>query len=115
MKLLLVEDDPLILLVIEDVLQDAGHSVLSASSAESAITHLETETDISLVFTDIDLPGMNGLQLAAHVRKRWSPVGIVIASGMRRPGPDEMPDNAVFLPKPYLSKDVLQAIARFES
>jgi hypothetical protein len=64
-----------------------------------------------VVFTDIDAPGsMDGLQLAAVVKDRWPPVDIVTASGKHRPMAGEMPSDAVFLPKPYPSGDVLKAL-----
>lgn len=98
---------------VEDALRDAGYDVLTATNADQAIRMLESDRSISLVFTDIDMPGsMDGLKLAAAVRDRWPPVDIVIASGKHRPARDEMPDRSVFLPKPYLSNEILVAINR---
>jgi CheY-like chemotaxis protein len=52
--------------------------------------------------TDIHMPGsMDGLMLSAAVRDRWPPIKIVVVSGDARPRPDEMPDGAVFLRKPF--------------
>jgi CheY-like chemotaxis protein len=111
---LVVEDEPLISMWVEESLRDAGYAVLCASDADAAIRILEARTDIHLVFTDIDMPGsMDGLKLAAFVRGRWPPIKIVVASGKHRPRPDELPDDAVFLPKPYLTGDVLRAFSAF--
>ncbi len=113
-KILIVEDDPFIMIWVEDALRDAGFSPLSATNADVAIRYLETNDDISLVFTDIDMPGsMDGLALAAAVRRRWPPVHLIIASGKHRPRVDEMPTKAIFVPKPYLSRDVLVAVNSF--
>lgn len=111
MKILVVEDDFLIMMWVEDALRDAGHSVLTAASADEAINALEHSEDIDLLFTDIDMPGsMDGLRLAAVVKNRWPPLSIVVASGKHRPVAGEMPLDSVFLPKPYLSTDMLTAL-----
>lgn len=110
-KILVVEDEALILLWVEDALRDAGHTVITAGNADQAIAILECDTEIRTVFTDIDMPGsMDGLRLAAVVKDRWPPVDIIVASGKHRPLAGEMPPQAVFLPKPYLSVDMLKAL-----
>lgn len=109
-KVLLVEDESLILMWVEEALIEAGYEVLTASNADQAIRILEQDRSITLVFTDIDMPGsMDGLKLAAAVRHRWPPVHIVIASGKRRPLAADLPERSVFLPKPYMADDVLAA------
>ncbi|WP_398472852.1 response regulator [Tardiphaga sp.] len=113
-KILVVEDDPFIMMWVEDALHDAGFSVLTATNADRAITYLENDPEITLVFTDIDMPGsMDGLKLALAVRDRWPPVHIVIASGKHRPLASEMPEETVFIPKPYLPRDILGAVRGF--
>lgn len=107
---LVVEDEPLISTWVEEVLEEAGYTVLCVNSADAAIRILEARTDIHLVFTDIDMPGsMDGLKLAAFVRGRWPPIRIVVASGKHRPQPADLPADAIFLPKPYMTSDVLTA------
>lgn len=111
---LVVEDEPIISMWVEEALEEAGYTVLSANNADAAIRILEARLDITLVFTDIDMPGsMDGLKLAAFVRGRWPPMRIVIASGKHRPYPKDLPLNAVFLPKPYLTSDILLAFNGF--
>lgn len=103
---LVVEDEPLVRAVAVDALEQAGHVTLQAENADEAIRLLESHPEIRLVFTDVQMPGsMDGLKLAAAVRKRWPPVRIIITSARPKP---EMTDNAVFLPKPY----DLSALAR---
>jgi DNA-binding LytR/AlgR family response regulator len=70
--------------------------------------------DIHLVFTDIDMPGsMDGLKLAACVRDRWPPVHIIITTGKN--SPLEISANALFIPKPYVGRTVVDAIRTFEN
>ena len=111
---LIVEDEFLIRDMIQTELEDAGYEVVVADNADGAIEILETRRDIYLVFTDIDMPGsMNGLRLAACVRDRWPPVHIIITTG--KVWPREIPANALFIPKPYVGRTVVDAIRTFEN
>ena len=110
MLVLVVEDEGLINLAAVEDLRRAGFDVLSAYNADEAIALLEANSEIRLVFTDIDMPGsMDGLKLAAAVRKRWPPVRIIVTSGKRVP--HALPDGAVFVAKPYSTTTILQTIA----
>ena len=63
---------------------------------------LESRTDIRIVLTDIDMPGLvNGLNLAMAVRDRSPPIEIIIVSGHVKPKDSELPIRAVFFSKPY--------------
>ncbi len=63
MKILLVEDEPLILLDVDFQLREAGHDVVSACNADRAIEVLAGR-QVDVVLTDIDMPGsMDGLRL----------------------------------------------------
>ena len=110
---LVVEDEPLIRFVIVEDLKDAGFSMVEACDADEAIAILEARKDIQLVFTDVDMPGsMNGAKLAAAVRDRWPPVHIIITSGKGMP--EVMPPLALFIPKPYTGRVVVEAMRTFE-
>ena len=98
---LIVEDEFLIRMQAVDMVSAAGFDVVEAASADEAILILERRFDISVVFTDINMPGsMDGLKLAAAVRDRWPPIKIVATSGLRT-GKDELPPGSRFLTKPY--------------
>ena len=101
-SVLVVEDEELIRLDIVDFLQQEGFLVYEAATADEAIHLLEIHPPISVLFTDIDMPGsMDGLKLAAAVRDRWPPVKIVITSGHRIVEITDLPDGGVFFSKPY--------------
>ena len=99
---LVVEDEVLILLDIVDYLESEGFRVLQAANAAQAIEMLEREPAISIIFTDVEMPGtMDGLKLAALVRDRWPPVKIVVTSGHKTVEITDLPDGGVFFSKPY--------------
>ena len=77
---LIVEDEPLILMSTVDMAEELGHTVHEANSAEHALGVLETNR-IDTLLTDVGLPGMSGIELARQVRERWPDVRIVFASG----------------------------------
>ncbi|MGV1760889.1 response regulator [Rhizobium sp. A22-96] len=79
-RVLIVEDEPLILMSTVDLVEELGHAVHEANSAEDALGVLEME-DIDVLLTDVGLPGMSGIDLARRVRENWPNVRIVFASG----------------------------------
>ena len=82
---LVVEDDPLLRLLAVETVEEAGCTAIEARDADEAVVLLESRTDITLLFTDIDMPGsMDGLKLAHAVRNRWPPIKILVVSGQQR-------------------------------
>jgi len=110
---LVVEDEPLQRLDMIDIAEEAGFKVLEAHDADHAIELLEKRPDVRLVLTDVDMPGaMNGLKLAAAVRKRWPPIKIIVTTAGVRPAAMDLPEGAVFLPKPLNHRRVVDAMHR---
>ncbi|WP_089684772.1 sigma-54-dependent transcriptional regulator [Billgrantia gudaonensis] len=75
--LLIVEDDSAILELLEEELQDAGYATLVAASAEDALATL-SHSEVSLVISDVRLPGISGLQLLQQLRTDGSEVGFIV-------------------------------------
>lgn len=99
---LVVEDEPLILLMAQDMLDDAGFLGLPAINADEAVKHLQSRSDIRAVFTDVDMPGsMSGIALAKLVAEQWPGIPVVVTSGHIRVGRSALPHNSTFFPKPY--------------
>ena len=97
---LVVEDEFLLRMDAADVIAAAGFEVIEAVNADEAIEILESRSDITVVFTDIQMPGsMDGLKLARAVRGRWPPIKIIATSG--NVGQVDLPEGGRFLPKPY--------------
>ena len=99
---LVVEDEPLLRMLAVEVVEEAGFIAIEARDADEAVVLLESRTDITLLFTGINMPGsMDGLKLAHAVRDRWPPIKILLVSGQVRFQPSELPSNSCFVGKPY--------------
>jgi CheY-like chemotaxis protein len=110
---LVTEDEVLVRMLIADVLQEAGYTVLEATTAVEALALLEARPDIGVLFADIDLPGgVDGVELARRVGDRHPGVALVLSSGRNRPGGDGVPAGACFVPKPWTNAALMACIAR---
>jgi CheY-like chemotaxis protein len=104
---LIVEDEFLLRMDAVDMIKAAGFDVVEAANADEAIEILEARLDITVVFTDIQMPGsMDGLRLARAVRGRWPPIKIVATSGHVNVREKDLPEGGRFLPKPYSPREV---------
>jgi CheY-like chemotaxis protein len=113
---LVVEDDFLIRMNAAEMIAEAGFDVVEAASADEAIVILEDGFDITVVFTDIQMPGsMDGLKLAAAIRGRWPPIKIVATSGFVNVGQNDLPEGGRFLPKPYSPEQIVRTLRELTS
>jgi CheY-like chemotaxis protein len=95
-----------------DILEDEGFTVLAVVTADEAWPILESRSDISVLFTDINMPGnMDGLTLATRVAEHWPHIRLVLTSGRSGLSSDEVPDHGQFVQKPYRQSELMQAIA----
>jgi CheY-like chemotaxis protein len=105
---LIVEDEFLLRMDAVDMIAAAGFEMVEAGTADQAIEILEGRRDISVVFTDIQMPGsMDGLKLARAVRGRWPPIKIVATSGLVNVAERDLPEGGRFVPKPYSPRDII--------
>ena len=100
---LVVDDETLIRVSACDAIEDAGHATLEARNADDAVKVLEAHPEISVVVTDIQMPGsMDGIQLAQLIDRRWPKIPIIISSGHVAPSASAPPHKSIILAKPYL-------------
>jgi two-component system, response regulator PdtaR len=98
---LLVEDEPLVRLTQVDILREAGFWVLEAEDADEAFETMRRRQDVSVVLTDVDMPGsIDGFEFARLVAQGWPEVGVMVISGKAFPDEGDLPPSAVFVPKP---------------
>jgi CheY-like chemotaxis protein len=108
---LIVEDDLLLRMLAVEVVEEAGFIALEAADADEAVALLESRLDISVLFTDVNMPGsMDGLKLAHAVRDRWPPIKILLVSGHVRLQPSELPSNSCFVGKPYRAAAMVEQL-----
>jgi len=100
-NVLVVEDEMVLRMRAVDIVEDAGFRPIEAVNADQALSILESRSDISLLFTDIQMPGsMDGLKLAHAVHDRWPGIKIILVSGQVNPTDAEKPDDSRFFSKP---------------
>jgi CheY-like chemotaxis protein len=110
---LVVEDEPLLLMQAVGLVEDAGFEAVVATDADAAIAILLARADIRIVFTDIDMPGsMDGLKLAAAIRDRWPPIEIIVTCDKLTAGAAMLPERSCFFAKPYDPVRVTEALHR---
>jgi DNA-binding NtrC family response regulator len=78
--ILVVDDDTLICQQLERLYEHSGYQVGVTHFAENALQMLEKE-DIDLVVTDIQLPGLSGIELTKRIIERWSSVAVIVMTG----------------------------------
>lgn len=112
MKVLVVEDEPIIRLGMVSSIEDAGYAVVEAANADEAISLLAQDSEVGVVVTDVDMPGsMDGIRLAHYVRRRWPPIQMLVISGKVGVMSNELPTGVRFMSKPYQEPQLLNVIA----
>ena len=106
---LIVEDEVFVRFMIADELRSAGYKVIEAATADQALDVLAHIAGVSVVISDIRMPGsMDGLRFARRVRSEYPSIRIVLTSG------DVMNVDSVdhdgFFPKPYDVKEIINHI-----
>ncbi len=108
---LIVEDEAVLRLELESRLAEMGMIVLLAEGADDAIELFETHPEIRVLFTDIRMAGsMDGIRLAHEAFRRWPPIKIIVTSGLTAVDLASLPNDSIFLPKPYPPEDLAGAL-----
>jgi two-component system NtrC family sensor kinase len=112
LRVLLVEDNLNVAVVAQDYLERCGCTVVRAESADTALDLLNADTEIQLVFSDILMPGMNGLELARLVREHHPEIGLILASGYSDKAAVAVSEGFLLLNKPYSLETLRTALAQ---
>ncbi len=113
-RILIVEDEFLIRLTLSEVLTDEGYEVLEADNGEDALLLLQKDAGISVLLTDIQLPGtIDGRELVNRMRATNPNLPVIFMTGR----PDvmgEQPTGAreLYVAKPYLPSEICTAVRR---
>jgi CheY-like chemotaxis protein len=113
LRILVVDDDAIILLNTATVLADLGHTVFEAHGGKEALEILSRET-VDLLITDFAMPNMTGAELIETVCQRHPGLRVILASGYA-----DLPEGATIdaprLSKPFTEADLVAAIAALDS
>ena len=108
--ILLVEDEDALRAIVKRLLEAEGYKVLAAGLPSAAIELSEPpEQSIALLLTDLVMPGMSGAALVEHMRKVRPTLPVVYMSGYVA-SPDDVPEGAVFVGKPFKRSELLAAV-----
>jgi PAS domain S-box-containing protein len=110
MRVLVVDDDPLVLFNTVMMLEDLGHDVTEASSGEQALRVLRRDPGIGLLVTDQLMPGMSGTGIVEAIRGERPDLAVILATGFSDLEPDG-DRNFIRLSKPFLQSELATAIA----
>jgi CheY-like chemotaxis protein len=114
--LLVVEDEPILLLLVQGILERNGFSVLAAGNAQEALQLWERHRhEVDLLLTDISLPdGMGGRELAEQLLDEKPELKVIYASGYAADSMsreiDGLSDSVHYLQKPYRPDMLAQAV-----
>ncbi len=110
LRVLVVDDDPLVLSNVAAMLDDMGHVAITASSGANALDMAEKSLSIDLVITDQAMPGLTGLQLCRELGKSHPDLPFILTSGFAEIS-EKIDANIARLPKPYTQQSLARAIA----
>lgn len=109
-RVLVVEDEMMIALLLEDMLADLGHRVVAVAGRLDAALELARETDADLAILDVNLNGEASFPVAEVLTERGLP--FLFATGYGSPGLSAPFEDAVTLKKPFELEDLSQALQR---
>jgi CheY-like chemotaxis protein len=105
-KLMIVDDDPEVRVIVAEFLQDFGYQVIEASGGAEALDLLAQVPDLRMIITDIRMPDMSGIELAELATQRQRGLKIILISGYYVSQQVERR----FLRKPFRMRDLEDAV-----
>ncbi len=113
--ILIVDDDEGLRLWAAATLQAAGYPILQAADANAAVKLLEQHPTVSMLFTDIIMPGMDGFALADLAVRRWPGLRVLYTTTREKlRDADDQPGllHGIILLKPYSREELAAAIEK---
>jgi CheY-like chemotaxis protein len=109
-KVLLVDDDMLVMTGTAAMIEDLGHTAIEAHSGAEALAKLASGIEVDVVITDHAMPSMTGLQLAQRIQEKYSGLPIILATGYAELPGDSNSLGILRLAKPCNQYDIAMAI-----
>jgi DNA-binding response OmpR family regulator len=109
-KVLVVDDEPMVLSLVSTILAGAGYDVTTAHSGKEALRLIEA-TDFELIVSDVRMPEVSGSDLAKRMRFTNAPRLLFMSGSSSEPVRDLLGHGAAgFLKKPFRSTELLKAV-----
>lgn len=110
-RVLLVEDERALLMLVGDALEDLGFQVTAVHHGRQAMETLDAGEGFDYVVSDISMPeGISGLDIATRAKDADPGASVILTSGLSRSQLPELPQGTVFLPKPYRISQLLDLL-----
>lgn len=108
---LLVEDEPIVTVVLARYLEEAGYRVHRAGSGEEALHAMTNGAEgVRMVVTDLRMAGMTGLELARELHRRYPQTRVLFIAGHPWDGPETLPGPMLL--KPFTAEQLVGSVAR---
>ena len=104
---LVVDDEPLVLEVTASMLEDLGCEVVTAHGGNDALRKLSTDGRIEVLITDINMPGMDGYELAEKASRMREGLKVIVLSGRPHAG-----GGFPLIQKPFSEGDLRRTMAQ---
>ncbi len=105
--ILIVDDEPAICRLVTEILSRQGYEAVPAAGPEEALLIAQTRSDaVSLLISDVRMPGMNGPELNARLKSRWPTLKVLFMSGHT----DLATVVEPLLPKPFTAAQLLGCV-----
>lgn len=113
-KILLVDDDPVVLEVMKSIIASYGFTLATANDGKQALAKLESEP-FSIIITDINMPIMDGMELLQYVKEHYPKIGVIVVTGLSEDYSyiDVINAGAIdYMTKPFESSELLAKLRR---
>ena len=114
-KILIIDDELIVRTSCRRVLEPEGYEIAVAEHGQEGLEKLENEGPFDLVLTDLKMPGMDGIEVLAEIKKRWPDMTVLIVTGY------QTIETAVksiklgafdYVNKPFTPDDLTEVVAR---
>lgn len=111
-RILVLDDEPTILMLLTRILEQAGYEVLTATSGAAALATLTAHHErVALIVVDVKLPDMSGREFVRHAIARFGRIRTLYVSGVDQRGhSDVVNEDSGFLAKPFDARELTSRI-----
>jgi signal transduction histidine kinase/ActR/RegA family two-component response regulator len=111
-QVLVVEDDDEVAALTVEMMNELGYDTTRVASAEAALGALANRRPVDIVFSDVMMPGMNGVELAQEIRRRRPNLPVLLTSGYAEAAQRSAGTQKIkIIPKPYRIDELRDALA----